>query len=95
MHFGKYGIIHTKWSEQMEQLSATVLDTTFRNGENGYSVLHVQAGTAERTVVGVLPQLSPGESVTFSGDWAEHPVYGRQFVAKQYEIAPPDSLMAI
>ena len=90
-----YGIIHTKWSEPMEQLSATVLDTTFRNEENGYSVLRVLAGASEQTVVGVMPQLSAGETVTFSGDWGEHPVYGRQFQAKQYEIAPPDSLPAI
>ncbi len=79
----------------MEQLTATVLDTTFRNDENGYSVLRVQAGTAEHTVVGVLPQLSAGEAVAFSGDWTEHPVYGRQFQAKRYEISPPDSLPAI
>ena len=79
----------------MEQLAATVLDTTFRNSENGYSVIRVQAGVAEQTVVGVLPELSAGELVTFSGDWSEHPVYGRQFTAKQYEISPPDSLPAI
>jgi exodeoxyribonuclease V alpha subunit len=79
----------------MEQLSATVLDTAFRNEENGYSVLRVLAGASEQTVVGVMPQLSAGETVTFTGDWGEHPVYGRQFQAKQYEIAPPDSLPAI
>ena len=79
----------------MEQLSATVLDTTFRNDENGYSVLRVQAGVNEQTVVGVMPQLSPGETVTFSGEWGEHPVYGRQFHARQYEIAPPETLSAI
>ena len=79
----------------MEQLTATVLDTTFRNEDNGYSVLRVQAGASEQTVVGVLPQLSAGETVKFSGDWAEHPVYGRQFSVKQYEISPPETLPAI
>ena len=79
----------------MEQLMAIVLDTTFRNDDNGYSVLRVQAGTAEQMVVGVLPKLSPGECVTFTGAWTEHPVYGRQFSARQYEIAPPDSILAI
>ncbi|HRX09253.1 MAG TPA: ATP-dependent RecD-like DNA helicase, partial [Candidatus Limiplasma sp.] len=79
----------------MEQLAATVLDTTFRNSDNGYSVVRVQAGVSEQTVVGVMPELSAGELVTFSGDWGEHPVYGRQFIAKSYEISPPDSLPAI
>ncbi|MFH1511755.1 MAG: ATP-dependent RecD-like DNA helicase, partial [Bacillota bacterium] len=79
----------------MEQLTATVLDTMFRNDDNGYSVLRVQAGISEQTVVGVMPQLSAGETVTFAGDWSEHPVYGRQFHSKKYEISPPDSLPAI
>lgn len=79
----------------MEQLAATVLDTTFRNDENGYSVIRVQAGVSEQTVVGVLPQLSAGELVTFTGEWGEHPVYGRQFSAKQYEISPPVGIPAI
>ncbi len=79
----------------MEQLAATVLDTTFRNSENGYSVVRVLADVEEQTVVGVMPELSAGELVTFTGDWGEHPVYGRQFMAKSYEISPPDSLPAI
>ena len=79
----------------MEKLAATVLDTTFRNDENGYSVVRVLAGVSEETVVGILPQLSAGEMVNFTGIWSEHPVYGRQFSAKQYEITPPDSLPAI
>jgi len=79
----------------MEQLSATVLDTTFRNAENGYTVLRVAVGRNQQTVVGSLPALSSGESVTFEGEWTEHPVYGRQFSAKTCEIKPPDSLSAV
>ncbi|MEA5015189.1 MAG: ATP-dependent RecD-like DNA helicase [Candidatus Limiplasma sp.] len=79
----------------MEQLSATVLETTFRNDENGYTVLRVVAGRAQHTVVGAMPELSSGESVTFQGDWAEHSVYGRQFSAKTCEITPPSTMSAI
>jgi len=79
----------------MEQLSATVMETTFRNDDNGYTVLRVAVGRAQQTVVGVLPKLSAGESVAFEGDWLEHPVYGRQFSAKTCAIAPPDSLSAV
>lgn len=79
----------------MEQLAATVLETTFRNDENGYTVLRVAAGRGQHTVVGVMPKLASGESVAFEGDWAEHPQYGRQFSAKTCRIAPPDSLSAM
>ncbi|HNX61575.1 MAG TPA: ATP-dependent RecD-like DNA helicase [Candidatus Limiplasma sp.] len=79
----------------MEQLTATVLDTTFRNEENGYTVLRVAVGRGQQTVVGAMPELSSGENVTFQGEWSEHPVYGRQFAAKTCEITPPDSTAAV
>ena len=49
----------------MEQLTATVLETTFRNDDNGYTVLRVAVGRAQHTVVGSMPALSSGPS--FSG----------------------------
>ncbi len=79
----------------MEQLAATVLDTTFRNDDNGYTVLRVAVGRAQHTVVGQMPELSSGESVTFEGDWTEHPVYGKQFSSRTCAITPPSTLSAI
>ncbi len=79
----------------MEQLSATVLETTFRNDDNGYTVLRVSVGRAQQTVVGQMPELSSGECVTFEGDWTEHAVYGKQFTAKKCTITPPSTLGAI
>ncbi len=79
----------------MDQLTATVLDTTYRNEDNGYTVLRVAAGRSQHTVVGGMPQLSAGENVVFEGGWIEHPVYGKQFSAKTCKITPPDSLSAV
>ena len=79
----------------MDQLTATVLDTTYRNEDNGYTVLRVAAGRSQHTVVGGMPQLSAGEKVVFEGGWIEHPVYGKQFSAKTCKITPPDSLSAV
>ena len=52
---------------EAEQLTAVVQETTFRNEDNGYTVLRVGTGRAQQTVVGVMPELSPGENVTFEG----------------------------
>ena len=79
----------------METLAATVLETTFRNDENGYTVLRVSIGRSTQTVVGQMPELSSGESVTFDGDWIEHAIYGKQFSAKTCKITPPSTLSAI
>ena len=75
----------------METLTATVLETTFRNDDNGYTVLRVSVGRATQTVVGQMPELSSGESVSFDGDWVEHAVYGRQFSSKTCTITPPST----
>ena len=79
----------------MEQLTAVVQETTFRNENNGYTVLRAAVGRTQHTVVGVMPELSPGENVTFEGAWTEHPVYGRQFSAKTCAITPPTGKSAI
>ena len=79
----------------MEKLTAVVQETTFRNEENGYTVLRVGSGRSQQTVVGTMPELSPGENVTFEGTWGEHPVYGRQFIARTCTITPPEGKAAI
>ena len=79
----------------MEQLTAVVTDTTFRNDENGYTVLHATVGRTQVTIVGQMPELSAGENVSFGGDWTEHPVYGKQFNAKTCQITPPSGRTAI
>ena len=79
----------------MEQLTAVVQETNFRNEDNGYTVLRVTVGRKVETVVGVLPELSPGENVTLEGDWTEHPTYGKQFSAKKCAITPPTGKSSI
>ena len=79
----------------MEQLEATVEGTVFRNQENGYSVLTVRAGRSEVTVIGTLPELSPGEQAVFTGDWTEHRTYGRQFRCSFCELKTPTTLLGI
>ena len=79
----------------MEKLEAGILGTVFRNGENGWTVLTVRAGRNEVTVVGTLPELSPGEQAVFTGEWTEHRTYGRQFKCVSCEIRTPTTLLGI
>ena len=77
----------------MEQLEATVEGTVFRNPENGYSVVTVRSGRSEVTVIGTLPELSPGEQAVFTGEWTEHRTYGRQFRCTVCELKVPTTLL--
>ncbi|NPA92309.1 MAG: ATP-dependent RecD-like DNA helicase, partial [Chloroflexi bacterium] len=74
----------------MPTLRGTVERITYYNPENGYTVLRLRparpvAGMARDgliTVVGELPELSPGEHLELTGQWKTHTRYGRQFVAE-------------
>ena len=79
----------------MEQVEASVLGTIYRNEENGYSVLMARMGRSEITIVGVLPELTAGEQAVFSGEWVEHPQYGRQLKCTGCQLQKPTTLLGI
>ena len=73
----------------MEKLEVTVVNTVFHNPNTGYSVVAVLSGDDEITVVGSIPELNRGETVSFSGYWTEHPTYGRQFKCESFALSNP------
>lgn len=82
-------------SQVSEQLRGSVASTIFRNPDNGWTVLEMRSKGDEHTVVGFLPELSPGEDCIFTGQWTEHPQYGRQFRANSCQIEQPTTLLGI
>lgn len=94
----------------MDALSGSVERITFYNPENGYTVLRLrpehQKGmqavpksslSAEglTTVVGNLPEVSPGEFLHLQGQWSRHPTHGSQFKAEVCEQTLPATLAGI
>ena len=79
----------------MEQIEASVLGTVYRNHENGYTVLMARMGRSEITIVGTLPELAQGEQGVFTGEWVEHPQYGRQLKCTACAIRQPTTLLGI
>lgn len=79
----------------MEQIEGSVQGTVYRNEENGYSVVTIRVGRTETTVVGVLPRLSIGEQAVFTGEWVEHPQYGKQLKCTGCTPQLPTSLLGI
>lgn len=87
----------------MERLSGTIERVTFYNPDNGYTVLKVTpdqrrldaARDGTVAVVGVLPELSIGESVEFTGQWVEDKMYGKQFRAETVASVAPTSIQGL
>ena len=69
----------------MEQIKGYIEHIIFSNHDNGYTVLELTTDTGEETCVGILHAVSEGESVILSGDYTNHPTYGRQFAFSSYE----------
>lgn len=88
----------------MDALSGTVERITYYNPENGYTVLRLRPEVRSRqrlpglsydgliTVVGNLPEVSPGEHLKLEGEWTTHVKHGQQFRADVCEQVLPSTV---
>jgi exodeoxyribonuclease V alpha subunit len=92
----------------MDDLTGSVERITYYNPENGYTVLRLRPEKGSRrhqlpgqnqeglvTVVGNLPEVSPGEHLRLGGRWNTHPKHGHQFQAEVCEQTLPASVAGI
>ncbi len=56
----------------------------YRNADNGYTVLNLVSGEAEITCVGIFSAIAEGENIEASGDYTDHPTYGKQFKVESF-----------
>lgn len=82
--------------EGKEYFSGIVENIVYSNEENGYAILDFAIDTNEIvTVVGTLPYVCEGDSLTIYGKWVNNPKYGAQFKVDQYEKIMPADAAAI
>ncbi len=76
---------------QEETITASVEEITFQNDTNGFTVMDVSVGDDYFTVVGVMPGVSAGETVTLTGNFTIHQSFGRQFKATAFSRCMPET----
>ena len=88
----------------MDELQGSVTRITYVNEENGYTVLrlkpdkeHVPGLSRDGlvTVVGTLPEISPGEHLSLEGQWSTHSQYGTQFAVEVCKQTLPATVEGI
>ena len=79
----------------MDEIEVYADETVFRNDDNGYTVLVVKSGKTRVSAVGIMPPIAPGEKLKITGDWVEHPIYGKQIKVSSCEIEKPTTLSGI
>ncbi|MBQ9880406.1 MAG: ATP-dependent RecD-like DNA helicase [Clostridia bacterium] len=78
-------------NDGLEVLSGIVESVTYRNADNGYTVLQIDSGGILVCAVGKMPEITAGEELVLRGVWTEHETFGRQFSASSCESRLPES----
>ncbi len=79
----------------MEKIIGYVDHIIYRNAENGYTVLVLVCDEEELTCVGNFSDIAEGENIEATGEFTEHPTYGRQFKVHSFEEKAPQDEIAI
>lgn len=74
----------------MEEIKGFIDHIIFRNADNGYTVFVMIHEDEELTCVGTFSVISEGENISVTGEYTEHPVYGRQLQVKTLEECEPE-----
>lgn len=77
----------------MESITGYVEHIVYQNQDNGYTVMNLVSDEDEITCVGLCKGLTEGETLEASGEYIEHPTYGRQFKIEAFRtVAPKDKI---
>ncbi len=76
-------------------IEGTVENILYRNEENGYVVLDLDAGGEPVTVTGELGDIDEGECLSLYGQYVTHPRFGPQFQVESCERKLPNTTDSI
>ena len=93
--FGE-GTVNCKMQEKkLSFLEGSVDCIVYKNEDNGFAVLTLDAGGEPVTVVGELGNVDEGEELKLTGEYVNHHKFGMQFKAQLCERALPKTSSAI
>lgn len=81
--------------EKPLHIEGTVENILFRNEQNGYAVVDIDAGGELITAVGDLGDVEEGEGLILEGQYINHKKFGTQFRADYCERKLPDTVVNI
>lgn len=79
----------------MEIVKGYVEEIVFRNVDNGYCVIYVNADDNLLTAVGNFPPIEEGEYLEMKGEYVQNKKFGEQFNVSECKIVSPDSLESV
>ena len=77
------------------EIKGRIRDIIYRNEINSYTIATFETDEEETTVVGYLPFIEKGDILKITGNFVEHPEYGRQLKIETFEKLMPEDLASI
>lgn len=77
------------------KIKGRIRDIIYRNEINSYTIATFETDEEETTVVGYLPFIEKGDNLKITGNFVEHPEYGRQLKIETFEKLMPEDLDSI
>ena len=77
------------------EIKGEVTDIIYQNEVNSYTIAVFETDEEETTIVGYLPFVKSGDTLTVEGKFVEHKDYGRQFKVETFEKLMPETLGAL
>lgn len=87
---------HSQNSRQGKNtLHGVIHRVVHHDDQSGFAILKVTPQDGRRgepiTVTGNVPRVVAGETLKATGEWVQHPNYGRQFKASAIQLGPPET----
>lgn len=79
----------------MEKIQGYIDHFIYRNEINGYCVVSLQTEDDELICVGNFPGIDQGECAEITGEYVEHPVYGKQLKVESVRVTKPEDMIAV
>ena len=84
------------YEEYKETVTGTVDSVIFQSSDTGYTVCELEDENGFPVVlVGTMPYICEGDTLTAGGKWVNHPTYGKQFKVEVYEKTLPTGSLDI
>lgn len=81
----------------MDSIVGVVEGIVFQDMESQFTIARLKEPKKEEstTILGVMPGVQPGETLSCKGSWKHHPQHGIQFSVEEYEQRPPSDAKGI
>ncbi len=93
----QHHVLHSHPPRNMDSVAGYIENIVYNEPDTGFTVARFKIPSQKEviTIIGSLPSVQPGETLSCQGIWKTHPQHGRQFEVQSFESRAPSDLIGI